>query len=383
MGIFLRPLQEEFGWSRASITFGQTISSLTGALFSPLFGLMIDRFGSRRLALPGAVLYCISFALLAFTNGSLLLWYGQWLLLATAFLAIKPTAWCNAVSSRFVRSRGLALAVTLSGVSVSAAIVPIITHNLVAEYGWRSAFVGLSGLYALVVLPLCYVYFYEAADRNTDGRRASRSEISARKAAQTGVGIKEALKSRVFLRLAVAGFAFGTAVLALTFHFVPLVAERGIDRGSAAAAAGLVGICSIIGRLTTGYLVDRFPPVRIATIAMSMPVFAAAALLMLDGSFPMAMLAAMLLGLSLGAELDVLTYLVTRHFGLRNFGTIFGFIVSVLSLSTALGPISASAVRDLTDSYDAVLWAVIPLFLIAAAAIATLGPTPDFDRKAD
>ena len=92
---------------------------------------------------------------------------------------------------------------------------------------------------------------------------------------------------------------------------------------------------------------------------------------------------AILIGLSVGSELDVLAYLATRHFGLRHYGTLFGCIISVLAAATALGPVAGSAIRDLTGSYDMLLWATVPAFLISAWAIATTGPYPDFRMPSD
>ncbi|HEX7743122.1 MAG TPA: MFS transporter, partial [Sphingobium sp.] len=99
------------------------------------------------------------------------------------------------------------------------------------------------------------------------------------------------------------------------------------------------------------------------------------------GSIPIASAAAIVLGLSLGAELDLVAYLATRHVGLRNFGLLFGVIAGLLSLATGTGPLIISHVYDITGSYNLVLWAYMPLCVVSAALFLGLGPYPDFDQQ--
>ncbi len=146
IGPFIEPLQAEFGWSRAQISFGLTISSFISAVFCIPVGMLVDRIGPRRIGLIGVLLMTGAFALLGTTTGTKLNWAVLWAIVAFATLGVQATVWTSAVNSRFEKSRGLALAITLSGASISAALFPVLATWLITAYGWRIGFSGLGGL---------------------------------------------------------------------------------------------------------------------------------------------------------------------------------------------------------------------------------------------
>jgi MFS family permease len=115
---------------------------------------------------------------------------------------------------------------------------------------------------------------------------------------------------------------------------------------------------------------------------MILPVIPCVLLLNIPGSVPAAAVATLFLGLSLGVELDVVAYLVGRHFGMRNYGTLLGTIAGLLALATGLGPVLVNLAYDLTGAYTAVLWIYMPLSLLTAALFASLGRYPVFPDPA-
>ena len=111
MGLFMEPLSREFGWTRAQISVGLSIVALFAVPLSPFAGALIDRWGSRRLGIPGVILSALAFAAFSLATGSLSQWYVLWVCYALVAIAIKTTVWTAAVSSVFQKGRGLALAV--------------------------------------------------------------------------------------------------------------------------------------------------------------------------------------------------------------------------------------------------------------------------------
>ncbi len=376
LGVLLAPIAAETGWSRTQITLGQTLSSGISSIVAPICGILMDRYGPRRIAIPGTVIFCVGLAAFATIGNSLFHWYMMWTVLAIGLVGLKPNVWTGAVSGVFSASRALAFAIVISGVSLAGALVPIITTFLMQAYGWRGAYVGLGIIWALMLLPLCLLF-----PKRTRPRAGPATDATAAPDLP-GLTVRQGLRSRAFARLAISGFAFSIALFGMTFHFVPMLRDRGVDPTVAAGIAGLIGVFSIVGRLVTGVLLDRFPGAIVGGIALLLPIFPVLMLIFVGGgNIPLMIAIAVMIGLSVGSELDVLAYLATRHFGLRYYGTLFGCIISVLAAATALGPVTASAIRDLTGTYDTLIQATIPMFLISAWAIASTGTYPDFSTR--
>ena len=364
------PIQHDTGWSRTQIVSGLTIASICSAIVGPFVGAAVDRIGARPLAMPGIVIFCTSLALVATAN-SPMAWLLLWGVLGTASAGVKPTIWVAAVSSLFSRSRGLALAVTLSGAGIGAALVPLVTNALIVAAGWRLTFVFLALLWGGITFVLVALFFRSARDKPL--YPAARPAILA----DNGPGIRAAIRSRAYLFILIASTECALVQMALVVSLIPLLGDRGITSSQAAAIAATVGFTSIAGRLASGYLMDRISPRLISAFSVALPAAGCAALLAGGGSIVGAVVAVSLLGLSIGAELEAATYLTSRYFGLRHFGFLFAVIASALTIATGVGPLIASYLYDRTGSYDALLIAVIPLSLAASALIASLGPPPN------
>ncbi|WP_167854983.1 MFS transporter [Mangrovimicrobium sediminis] len=372
-GVFLAPLEAEFDWSRSQIMFGFTLLTFVGASLAPFVGALIDRCGPRRLALAGILMYCGFLAALSLATANLYSWWGLWMLLALGGLFTKPTMWTAAVSSLFTQGRGLALAVTLCGTGLGSALVPVLSNQLIEHVGWRSSYVALAVICLVLLFPLAYLRFTSAAD---DARRASST--AAGRVPQPGLGAKQAILSRRFAQLALAAFCITLAIIGLVMNLVPIMSDNGLGRDTAAAIAGAVGVTSIIGRLATGYLLDRLDGNLIGGLVVLAPIVTCLCFIYAPQSVPVALFAVVVLGLALGAELDVVAYLATRHFGLRSFGVVFGCIVSLWSVATGLGPLIASYVYDVSGSYQPALWLFMPLFVVASGLLFTMGRYPEF-----
>ncbi|GAB3104168.1 MFS transporter [Aestuariicella hydrocarbonica] len=378
-GPFIEPLQQEFGWSRAQISSGLTIASIVSAVFCIPIGILVDRVGPRRIGLIGILLMCGSVALLGTATGTKTNWLMLWVGTAIGTLWIQATVWTSAVTSRFEASRGLALAITLSGAAISATLFPLIATWLIGEYGWRFAFRGLSGMWVLFVFPILFMCFRSAHDEAIKPTKAANPEP---KKVLHGLTLAEGLRSPALYKLLMASGLFSFTAIGIVVHFVPILTDRGAEPLAAAGIASLVGVFSIIGRLGTGFLLDRFRAHLIGATAFLIPLVGCS-LLLLDGSNPMYQaLAAAIFGLTLGSEVDVIAYLAAKYFGLKNFGALYGSLVMALSLGTAFGPLVAGAVFDQYDSYTPFLQLTMILMGASALALFSLGSTPSADGSA-
>jgi MFS family permease len=377
-GVFIGPLEKAFGWSRAAISSGLMVNAVIAMCLGPFVGHAIDRHGSRRFALAGATLACGAFALLAAVTASLWSWWAVWVLIALAGVCIHPMVWTSAVSSLFSAGRGLALAVTLCGTALASSLTPVIGSYIIDRHGWRTAYLGLAGFFAVLVLPALFFLFTSATDRRRVEVRSGRPSLEPN---LSGLGPREGLTSFRYLRLVVAAATMVLTAVTCMMNLVPILMWSGHPRVVAASIASAAGLSTVAGRVTTGWLLDRINGNAVAGISVGLPVLAYLLLIFAHGSAPAALIAAVIVGLALGAELDTVAYLTSRHFGLRSFGLLFGLIGGVLNIAAAGGPLLANLVYDLTRSYQPVLWAFVPISLLGAALFFSLGEYPEFDRK--
>ncbi|NPU93705.1 MAG: MFS transporter [Gammaproteobacteria bacterium] len=372
LGPFIEPLQQAFGWSRAQASLGISISSLISAIFCIPIGMLVDRVGPRRVGLIGVLLMLSAFALLGTTTGGIANWVLLWIIVAFATLWVQATVWTSAVASRFEASRGIAFAITLSGASLSATVFPLLVTWLIGAYGWRTAFTAMGGIWAAMVFPVLFLCFRGAQDVLRKQGPAAPGAVRI----LGGLTLSEGLRSPKLYKLLLASGLFSFTAIGALVHFVPILTDSGAAPLAAAGVASLIGIFSIIGRLGTGLLLDKFPGHLIGAAAFMLPIVSAV-LLLFAGSDPISQaIAAAALGLTVGSEVDVIAFLAAKHFGLKNFGALYGALVMALSLGTAFGPLTAGTVFDHYGSYEPFLVLAIVLMAMSAIALVSLGPAP-------
>jgi MFS family permease len=370
MGVFVAPLEQAFGWSRTLITSGLTIYAVVGVLFAAVGGALCDRLGPRRIAIPGVLLYCAGIAALSTATGSQLYWWAIWLLIAFSAVLVKPTIWSAAIISRFNTARGLALAAALSGVGLTGIFAPLVGSHLIDLFGWRWAFFGIGSLWFAVAMPLIFLFFYGAQDLDRT-RRDRKTAVAP--SAVSGVSIREAIRSAAFLKLAVSSFLVMLTVTASLVHFVPMVTHEGVDRSTAVRLASVIGLAAFIGRLITGSLLDRLSGTFVGGTVFALPAIALLAMYFSGGSVLIMALVAIIFGFCSGAELQVASYLASRFFGTKNFGTLFGLIMGLISFAAGMGPLLASFAFDRFGSYDVALLMGVPLSLLSGMLVFWLG----------
>ncbi len=358
-GQFIRPLQDAFGWSRSATAGGLIFITIGNVLMAPVIGTLIERFGVRRIAMTAQLGLCLGYFSLTLNGGSLALYYAGWALLAVLGAGTSPIVWTRAVASWFERGRGLALGITLCGTGLVAVFGPRVIGTIIAAYGWRAGFYTLSGAQILVGLPVVFLLF-----RARQASASPASDFDLR-----GAALSEAVRSTRFWRLLAAFFLISIVVGGLIVNLPPMLADRGVPLAQAGQALGLLGVAIIVGRLSIGWLVDRFPARIVAPIYILLP--ALGCHLLAGGSLPAVAIG--LIGVSAGAEVDLLAYLISRQFGMRHYAKIYGWGLSAFSAGAGIGPIFGGWVHDHTGTYVAALYAFAVMVTIAAALIASVG----------
>ena len=367
LGVLMPSIHAATGWTRSQISAGPTFLSVAAILLSPFAGSAIDRFGSRRIALPGMVVFCLTIALLSVTGPKLVSWWLIWTLVAISDVFVRVTVWTAAVVTHFDRARGLAIGIALSGTGIGSTFLPYLTTILQEHFGWRASFVILAGGGLLLALPLVWLYFYSASDKLRQS-----SSVATDRSLLSGTPPRQAFLSRRYLQMASACLFAAIASSGLAVHFVPILRSVNFSAHNAAAVAGAIGLSVILGRLAGGYLLDRFSGPVIGFISCALPV-GAGPLLLLHHSQGAGVLAAVLIGLSTGSEIAVLSYLVPRYFGVRHFGLLFGVIGGLQTLGVGIGPVLAGSLFDRFGNYSEVLILSAPLFAASAILLGTLG----------
>jgi sugar phosphate permease len=164
-GVFIHPLEQEFGWTRAQVAFGVSIVHFSILVISVLQGFLIDRLGTRRVALPSIPLFAIGLASFYFLPASLATFYALSAIVPLLGLGLWPAAYLRAVSGWFDRRLGLAVGIANAGVGVGGAIVPLLCGYLILLVGWRSTYLAMAGIVFLVTMPTAWFFLRDAPGR--------------------------------------------------------------------------------------------------------------------------------------------------------------------------------------------------------------------------
>jgi MFS family permease len=280
----------------------------------------------------------------------------------------SSVGYAGAVSSWFVRHRGLALGVAISGGSIGGIVFPAVTHGLLPVVGWRMTYAILGLSIAVIGMPMARRFIHER-----DDRRAGAARVVA------GLSVRDGVRTRMFWILLTMVFCTSLVQSSTLVHLPALLSDHGLSAGQSAAALSVMGLASICGRLATGWLVDRFFAARVSIVLL---ILAAAGALLLSTaeSFATGALAAFLIGFGTSGETDVAPYLLSRYFGLRSFSTLYGLTWMSYTAAAAVGPILMGRAFDATGSYDVVL---VRVSVLAIGVSALMLWMPRYDTERD
>lgn len=378
-GLVMAPLAGEFSWSRTQITAGVTLASVLSIPLSPFLGALIDRFGVRRLAVPGTILTTFGIAGIALANGSPVQWLLLWACLGLAMLLIKTTIWTAAITNTFYAGRSMAISVVLCGTAFTAIAVPPLMQFLTDNFGWRQGYATLALLWGVPTALLTYFCLFDARDREMRESVKDGGKIAA-STDLPGLTVKEAVRSLTLWRIGIATLIMLLLGSSLVVHKVPMLTEFGMERATAAWLASLTGVAAVFGKLVTGWMMERWDA---GLVGSSTNLATALALIMLLEPFRMPttiVLGMMVVGYAGGTKLQLCVYLTGVYAGLRNYGMIFGVMASVVAVAGGLGPFVGGAIYDLLGSYQGLIITAIPASVASALLILRLGEYPEWSK---
>jgi nitrate/nitrite transporter NarK len=373
LGLFLKSMTAEFGWSRTTFSSVVAMASLANIIILPIAGFLTDRFGPRRIIAVGTVLGCASYAALSLASSYAELIGLIMLAVAAGNLASYP-AFMSLAQRWFDTRLGFALAITSTGLAVGTAIFSFIISRTIVLSGWRTAFVTV-GSVALIIGLLNVIFLVRDADnRAPDVGMAGKAVVS--------IGGREslsmALKTSDFWLYTSAFTLIIFGVVGCNFHLPAMLADRGAVPGLIATVVAVGAAGSLFGRLVTGLLLDRYSVMRVASVFFIGQ--AIAFTLLLDG-LTWVLPASFLLGAVQGAEVDVLGYVVARRFGRSAYARIFGTCFGITLLGAIFGPMAMATIFDRTGSYDLGLMLLPALPILALLLLSRVRPLASPDAR--
>jgi MFS family permease len=373
--VFLLPLQDQFGWSRAAIAGGGSLAAVTGGILSPFVGAWIDKYGSRMVMAIGALLMGCAFATFS-------LMQSLWHLYAINVLAAAGTtcvAWIPnqaLVSNWFSRKRGLAMGVALAGIGFGGLAMSPLAGLLIARLGWRLAFAALSSLlFVIVVGVILAVVRSRPADLGLlpDGEPATpklpgmaQADGAEEKPAVGGLTLRDSVRTSAFWVLALASLLWAFASLSIIAHLVAFLSDVGFEGQTAAASLGLAIGVSVAGRVIFGLVADRVTKKFVMGSALLVHGLSAVCLLSIrsPGALPAFVI---LFGMGVGGGAVLLPLLVGEYFGLASFAGILGLTMAAATVGAAVGPVLTGRIYDVTGSYQMAF--VLHILAFAGAAV--------------
>ncbi len=374
--IFFVPLIEEFHWSRGLTAGAFSLSALIQGVLSPAIGMLVDRIGPRRVILVGVLLLSGASILGSRIQSLWELYLITGVLGATGVVAVGWVPSGALLSGWFSRHRGGVMGLAFSGMGAGVLVVGPLAQWLIAQVGWRQAYLVLGVGTLLCLGPILWFGVAEASVP----RRSRRTEVQA-VAPTDGVGMRAALSTRVFWGLFLAYFFTPLAVFPVFTHQVAFAVDAGFPRMFVAGIFGLMGFMSSVGRVAFGALSDRMGREPAATLSFGCTAAGTGALILLD-VWPHAgwlYAYALLFGVGFGARGPIITAMASEVFAGRRFGAIYGVMNLGNGVGAAIGPWFGGVIHDLTGSYRLAFLTAMGFCAVAAACfwIVRWGPRPD------
>ncbi|MFC1901747.1 MFS transporter [Chloroflexota bacterium] len=384
----IEPIADEFGWSYAQISLAASLIGVELGLIAPISGLLVDRWGPRRLAVSGVLL--IGFGLMFLSRiSSLVTFYTGYALIAVGISGCSPTVLMTTIANWFRKKLGIALGIVSSGFAIGGLLVPMIV-KLISVFDWRMALI-IMGLTTLVIgLPFSLLFRHKPEQYGylPDGEKSTiktTDEVPLHpESNEVAFGTKQALKSRTFWHIGLAMMFQAGLISAVVAHIMPFLSSIGIERSTASLAAMSTPLISIFGRLGSGWLSDRYNKKRAAIGCFVIMAFGLLCANLVFISFLWLIVPFLILfGIGWGGYSIIRAALIREYFGRSNFGSIFGFYAGITALGSFSGPLFAGWVFDSWASYQ-IAWLVFAILIfVGMLIIATTPPVSSRSRNPD
>lgn len=367
LGLLMTAVAEDFGWSRTTFSAVPMVGAWAAALSSPFFGRWMDRFGLRKVLISGIAAFGLAFMTLAFVGNEAWMFFGAYVLVGLASGSQGPVGYNKVICQWFVKHRGKVIAfVAATGSGLGYALAPQAINYLIVNFGWRTAYMGISLSILLISLPIVFFFL-----RENRARMSSSAQVDNE--FDEGITREEGLRTPSFWKLALILVLGCLAYYGIMLHLFPMLLDEGIDRGFATSVISVLAVGAIGGQLSAGILLDRVDTPKIALLFFSVGLAGIGAIHFSTGP-AMLIAGAIMLGFGQGAENSVIGYIASRLFGLKSFGALYGIIYAGASAAAGFGPLLTGFLYDLTGSYGIGLIVSEALLVVALLLIFTLRP---------
>jgi MFS transporter, OFA family, oxalate/formate antiporter len=368
---FVGSLQTDFAASRGSVSL---VFSLAGFLYFGLgivSGPLADRWGSRRLVIVGMLLTAagLTAASMARNLAEVYVAYGLGVGLGVGCSYVPAV---GAVQRWFVKHRGLASGLAVSGIGVGTLVMPYVASLLIEVLNWRSAYLILGGLVAVVGVGMAFLIEDDPRDR---GLGPDGDPIKCHLIRQEGFSVKGAITSRRFIALYIACLICSFGLFVPFVHLVPYALDHGIPQSSAVLLLGVIGVGSTAGRFLLGGLADRMGR-QLAVLIMFAGMAGALVIWVLSTGLWTLAGFAFIYGVFYGGFVAVLPALVMDYFGGRNVSGVIGALYTSVAFGTLIGPSAAGFVFDLSHSYMLPILASVGANVVAACIVGSMSKDP-------
>ena len=413
-GVFVKPLEDEFGWTRGELSLAITMTNFAVVIASPCLGFIIDRFGVRRVLIPSVIMMGLTVASMALLSAGLWHFYALYFLIPFLGAGTLPQSYSRVLIAWFSRRRGIALGISLAGFGVGAMLVPIVAQLMIENYGWRMAYVGFAAAVFALALPMAVFVMKETPEEmglqpdgghagNTDDDNSVISEsprlqhaepapgllhAGAGSAADDGDGgnlslapvaglsCPQAAQTRSFWLILFSFMLVGIGITSIIAHLVPMLTDRGVAPATAALCMSSLALGLIAGRVLAGFLMDYFFAPYVAACFL-LGLLAGIIILATGTSGVLVFVAAVCVGMATGSEISEIAYICSRYFGPRAFGLIYGLMFAAFQLGSMAGSPLMGLYHDRAGDYIGALWVVAAIVLVGTVLIVLLGPYPD------
>ncbi len=355
-GIYLKPLEEEFYATRASVSLVGALSILANGVIQPLIGHLLDRYGTRTVAICCLLVACLGVLASSIATD---LWqlYITFGIVVSAAVGGPATVMAAVVAARwFTKHQGLVMGILAGGFSTGQLIFLPLLMQLNVVYGWRMSYLLLGLGIAVLTVPIGLLIRSDPSDIGKKPFGASESSAArlakAAEDEEARIPLIRAIRTRGFWMLALTfGICGYSSAGLIGTHFVTYAVERGFDNMTAAAALGVMGVVNTAGTLISGFLTDRVGNKNLLAAIYIIRGLALLFLLVVDDPLKLN-LYAVIFGMSYIATVPPTTSLTARLFGRLSVGAIFGVIFMTHQIGGALSSFLTGLIFDYTRSYS-------------------------------
>ncbi len=371
------PIASEFGWSYAQVSFASSLRGMEAGLMAPVIGILVDRYGPRRLIFVGSLLLASGTFLLSQTT-SLFTYYGAFALIAVGMSACTITVLMTAVMNWFRKKSGIASSIVSAGFGFGGLLVPIIVW-LIDNYGWRQTEFILGIGVLLLILPLSFLFRSRPEDYGYLPDGETGKDLSSNMVIEPQADIsssyneieisgKEAIKNRTFWHLAMAFLLHHAIMSSVTTHVMPYLSSIGVAKSRSSLVATGIPLISVGGRLSFGWAGDKHERRKLTAISF---ILVSIGLVCFDfttiAGVWLAIPFSLLLGLGHGGCCVLRPALTREFFGKKHYGTIFGMVIGISCIGNIIGPLVTGIVYDVWADYHHI-WLVFSGVALASFA---------------